>query len=1335
MALTKITNSAIADDIGLGGNPTTSTQTAGDSTTRIATTAFVSTAVANLVDSAPETLNTLAELATSIGNNATLSSTLTSSIATKLPLAGGTLTGTLNLGDSVRARFGNGNDLQIYHDGSHSYIQDSGSGNLRILVGDLQIRNYGSNENIITSTSNAEVALYHNASQKLATTATGIDVTGNVDLPDNGKILLGASDDLEIYHDGTNSYIADRGTGNLRLEGTNIALNNQASNKTYLLATDGGSVQLRHNDLTKIETTTTGIDVTGNIGVTGTVDGIDIAARDAVLTSTTTTAGAALPKAGGTMTGALSINSGTANTGLAITSTDTASWLTMTDPTATLFFGNTGGEFALYTGGSEALRVDVNGNVGIGIDTPTARLDVRRGDADGKIAEFHQNAGYGIDIGSSQAVAYISSGYNQRLDFKTDPTSGQTERMSILANGNVGIGTTGPAQKLHVVGSAIIDGGTGVASTGVLNVRQSGDTLNNGIALTSSHATSHRIWKDSTGKLNFGPTSLPSAFVQDLTGKIGIGTASPLHKLAIGGNSTQTLKSTVAITDMTNGASLSLRGQAPTIFFDSTSAGIPTILMDGRGIEFKDGTLDSQGNVDVKIDATGNVGIGTAAPIEKLDVSGYQGISVNANYAHMGSTVSGAMAIFGHNIKSDSGNNIIKSANNGYHSSMIKMYYNEGITFHATAGTQSAGADFYNISGTTNELMRLTNDGNVGIGTTSPTMPLSVKAATNAYAINMHGRSDGYSELYGSSSDGSTKYAFLQTHSAQTKLYTLVNTPLLFGTNSTERMRIDSSGNVGIGTSTGVSDPVSRLNVRAANNHTTGSDREDLVTLHQGISAWQVGRGAGIRWVGDVSRTMAGISSYIFGPEETGLAFETGGAGSTGNLDPTTRMVIDHDGNVGIGTSSPQAKLHVDGTTIFDTATGSQPVYFTRLGNINESLKIHCDDRGAVFESIQDETADTYGNFIFAMDAGVTEPYFDVRKGSADSASIFRVDGGGNVGIGTQSPFSRLQTGGHTFSGGNGMHADARVGISNHGNLTGLMLASTYNDAAHPEYGLVFVQGPSTSSYNVWSVSPDGPAKGDSLNFHYQAQSTNIHSPSNAKVVFDGNGNIAFGGNLHFRTAQDGSFIGPLNTSDLRLAADGNHIFQTYVGGWGTRMEIRDNGIRFPAGDYGVHTTQEHYSNPSSPGSFSTATNTAYTSSTQYWPDQGEKQICVINARAFTKYIHIKTNLTANNIMFYFRTKGYFYSYGMEEQLVGGYTYYSGGNMILSKSNETVAGNTHTGDTYRASDGSLVLKMHVNHTGYTEGKMLVFFHAHAPSTTSAITVTAVTQKDDGTNAF
>ena len=117
----------------------------------------------------------------------------------------------------------------------------------------------------------------------------------------------------------------------------------------------------------------------------------------------------------------------------------------------------------------------------------------------------------------------------------------------------------------------------------------------------------------------------------------------------------------------------------------------------------------------------------------------------------------------------------------------------------------------------------------------------------------------------------------------------------------------------------------------------------------------------------------------------------------------------------------------------------------------------------------------------------------------------------GNVGIGTNNPFSKLQTGNNTFSGGHGMYSNARVGISNHGSLTGLMLASTYNDASHPDYGLVFVQGPSTSSYNVWSISPDGPAKGTGLNFHYGAQATNIHGASHKRITFKGDGSVIIG--------------------------------------------------------------------------------------------------------------------------------------------------------------------------------------------------------------------------------
>ena len=90
-----VTGDKVADDVALAGNPTTTTQTAGNSTTRLATTAFVSTAISNLVDSSPAALNTLNELAAALGDDANFSTTVTNSIATKLPLAGGTMTGNL----------------------------------------------------------------------------------------------------------------------------------------------------------------------------------------------------------------------------------------------------------------------------------------------------------------------------------------------------------------------------------------------------------------------------------------------------------------------------------------------------------------------------------------------------------------------------------------------------------------------------------------------------------------------------------------------------------------------------------------------------------------------------------------------------------------------------------------------------------------------------------------------------------------------------------------------------------------------------------------------------------------------------------------------------------------------------------------------------------------------------------------------------------------------------------------------------------------------------------------------------------------------------------------
>ena len=62
---------------------------------------------------------------------------------------------------------------------------------------------------------------------------------------------------------------------------------------------------------------------------------------------------------------------------------------------------------------------------------------------------------------------------------------------------------------------------------------------------------------------------------------------------------------------MTSGGSLGIRGLSPILAFDKTAGGVPKILMDGGGLEFKNGTLDAQGDVHLKINSSGNVGIGT----------------------------------------------------------------------------------------------------------------------------------------------------------------------------------------------------------------------------------------------------------------------------------------------------------------------------------------------------------------------------------------------------------------------------------------------------------------------------------------------------------------------------------------------------------------------------------------------------------------------------------------------------------------------------------------------------------------------------------------------------
>jgi hypothetical protein len=88
------------------------------------------------------------------------------------------------------------------------------------------------------------------------------DASGDVLFPDSDKAIFGAGSDLQIYHDATDSYVKDNGTGNLLLQGTNLNLQSTTA-ADYIRCTSSAQVELYHNAAQKLATTATGIQITG----------------------------------------------------------------------------------------------------------------------------------------------------------------------------------------------------------------------------------------------------------------------------------------------------------------------------------------------------------------------------------------------------------------------------------------------------------------------------------------------------------------------------------------------------------------------------------------------------------------------------------------------------------------------------------------------------------------------------------------------------------------------------------------------------------------------------------------------------------------------------------------------------------------------------------------------------------------------------------------------------------------------------------------------------------------------------------------------------------------
>jgi len=222
------------------------------------------------------------------GADPTFESVITDLVNDTSPQLGGDLDTNSHhilLDDTHSVRFGASADLEIYHDGSsnNTYITND--------TGDLFINNVGTNsddivikakddiflqpdngDNGVNVIGNGAVELYYDNSKKLETTSYGARVFGNLEnhngfitVKDAGKFTVGNSDDLQLYHNGTNSIISNA-TNKLMIQNTNANIQFEAKNgEDSCKMIPDGAVELYYDNAKKFETQSIGITVTGQV--------------------------------------------------------------------------------------------------------------------------------------------------------------------------------------------------------------------------------------------------------------------------------------------------------------------------------------------------------------------------------------------------------------------------------------------------------------------------------------------------------------------------------------------------------------------------------------------------------------------------------------------------------------------------------------------------------------------------------------------------------------------------------------------------------------------------------------------------------------------------------------------------------------------------------------------------------------------------------------------------------------------------------------------------------------------------------------------------------------